>query len=213
MKNSTDGSALIFTVFTPTYNRATTLPRVYNSLKKQSFRNFEWIIIDDGSTDGTKELVSQWQQEGNDFPIIYQWQPNQGKHIAYNAVAELAKGLLFTSIDSDDEAVPILMERLKYHWDNFTEEERSTVSGISFLGVNQHGHLVGTRFPKDYQVMDLMGMYFLNRVTGDKGGMLQTKIFKMYPFPVHIKNVVVGEGSFMYKLAKEWKMCFMEVEF
>ena len=200
---------LLFTVFTPTYNRVDTLPRVFNCLKKQTYRNFEWVIIDDGSTDGTAELVKQWQQEGNDFPIVYQWQPNQGKHIAYNAVAKLARGLLFTSIDSDDEVVPTLLERLKYHWDKFTPGEKNIVSGISFLGLNQHGVLVGTKYPRDYQIMDLMGMYYLNRVKGDKGAMLQTRAFKMYPFPENIKNVVIGEGSFMYKMAKDWKMCFI----
>ncbi len=200
---------IFFTVFTPTFNRKDTLPRVYYSLTKQIYRNFEWVIIDDGSTDGTFELVKQWQQAGNDFPIIYQWQPNRGKHFAYNAVAKLARGLLFTSIDSDDEVVPTLLERLKYHWDKFTPGEKNVVAGISFLGLNQHGDLVGTKYPKEYQIMDLMGMYYLNRVKGDKGAMLQTRAFKMYPFPEHIKNVVIGEGSFMYKMAKDWKMCFI----
>jgi len=62
-----------FTVFTPTYNRAHTLPRVYESLKHQTFRDFEWLIVDDGSTDNTKELVEVWQKE-NLFPIRYFWQ-------------------------------------------------------------------------------------------------------------------------------------------
>jgi glycosyltransferase involved in cell wall biosynthesis len=199
---------ILFTVFTPTYNRANLLPRVYASLQKQTYQNFEWIIIDDGSTDGTGELVKQWQQQAG-FSIIYQWQPNQGKHIAYNAVAKLARGLLFTSIDSDDEIVPETYERLKYYWDNFTAAEKEYIGGISFVGKNQHGEIVGIKYPKDYQVMDLMEMYLVHGVTGDKGGVIQTRALKMYPFPGHIKNVVVGEGSFMYQMAKDWKMCFV----
>ncbi len=154
-------------------------------------------------------MVKQWQSENNDFPIIYQWQPNQGKHIAYNAVARLAKGVLFTSIDSDDEIVPNTLERLKYYWDNFTEEEKKTVGGISFPSRDQFGKIVGDLYPENYQITDLMGMYYINRVKGEKGGMLQTRAFKMYPFPEHIKNVVVGESSFMYQLARDWKMCFI----
>ena len=70
----------IFTVFTPTYNRAHTLHRVYGSLKVQTFRDFEWLIVDDGSTDDTEALVKQWQAEAN-FPIRYIWQKNSGKHL------------------------------------------------------------------------------------------------------------------------------------
>ena len=199
---------ILFTVFTPTYNRVNLLPRVYASLQKQTYRNFEWVIIDDGSTDGTDELVKKWQQEA-DFDIVYQWQPNQGKHIAYNAVAKLARGLLFTSIDSDDEIMPDTYERLKFYWDNFTETEKQHVAGISFVGKNQHGDIIGTKYPKNYQITDLIEMYLVRGITGDKGGVIQTKALRMYPFPEHIKNVVVGEGSFMYKMAHDWKMCFV----
>lgn len=199
---------ILFTVFTPTYNRANLLPRVYACLQKQTYRNFEWVIIDDGSTDGTSELVKKWQQEA-DFDIVYQWQPNQGKHIAYNAVAKLARGVLFASLDSDDEIVPDALEVLKNYWDNFTEEQKQTVGGIAFPSKDQFGNLVGDKFPRDYEITDLMKMYLVNKVTGEKGGIMQTRSLKMYPFPEHIKNVVVGEGSFMCQWARDWQMCFV----
>lgn len=199
---------ILFTVFTPTYNRKSLLPKVYACLQKQTYRNFEWVVIDDGSTDGTGELVKQWQKEA-DFSIVYQWQPNQGKHIAYNTVAKIAKGELFTNIDSDDEIVPNALERLKFHWDNFTPEQKEIVSGITFNSKDQFGNLVGTPFPKEYQITDLMEMFLLNKIIGDKGGMLQTKVFIKYPFPENIKNVYVPESSFMFKLANDWKTCFI----
>ncbi len=77
-----------FTVFTPTFDRAHTLDRVYRSLCVQTFKEFEWVIVDDGSTDGTDDLVAGWQTE-NRFPISYEKQPNQGKHIAVNLGAIL----------------------------------------------------------------------------------------------------------------------------
>ena len=83
-----------FTVCTPTFNRAHTLDRVYDSLMAQTFKDFEWVIIDDGSSDRTKELVSEWQSEAP-FPIRYEFQKNQGKHIAVNLGAQLAAGELF----------------------------------------------------------------------------------------------------------------------
>jgi len=199
---------ILFTVFTPTYNRKELLHRVYNSLQNQTFSGFEWLVIDDGSTDGTEDLIKFWQKK-SPFSIIYHKQPNQGKHVAYNTAAKFAKGELFTAIDSDDEIIPTTLERLKFHWDNFTIQEKSYVAGISFNSNDQFGNLVGTKFPKDYEVMDLMGMYYLNNVKGDKGGVVQTKVLYQYPFPENIKNVYVPESSFMFKVAKDWKMCFI----
>lgn len=199
---------ILFTVFTPTYNRKELLPRVYSCLQNQTFQGFEWIIIDDGSTDGTESLVKEWQKEAN-FSIVYKWQPNQGKHIAYNTVAKILKGELFTNIDSDDEIVPNALERMKFHWDNFTESQKATVSGILFNSKDQFGNLVGTEFPENNQVTDLMEMLLINKVQGDKGGVLQTKAFIKYPFPEDIKNVYVPESSFMFKLANDWKTCFI----
>src|SRR5437762_2817315 len=100
-----DNLPMIFTVFTPTYNRAGTLPRVYESLKAQTFRDFEWIIVDDGSADSTQELVQSWIGD-LDFPIRYFRQQNQGKHVAVNLGVKEARGEFFLNLDSDDACVP-----------------------------------------------------------------------------------------------------------
>ena len=104
MIDGAEPESYTFTVFTPTYNRAATLARVYESLQRQTFTDFEWIIVDDGSTDETAELVQQWRSESS-FPIRYIWQPNQGKHVAFNRGVELARGELFLPHDSDDESL------------------------------------------------------------------------------------------------------------
>ena len=72
-----------FTVFTPTYNRVDLLPKAYDSLRNQTFCDFEWVIVDDGSTDGTEAIVHEWSNEAP-FPIHYTWQPNRGKAVAIN---------------------------------------------------------------------------------------------------------------------------------
>ena len=82
-----------------------TLYRVYDSLVSQTFRDFEWLVVDDGSTDGTKTLVSDWCEEA-DFPIRYLYQPNKGKHVAYNHAVPNAGGTLFLTLDTDDSCVP-----------------------------------------------------------------------------------------------------------
>ena len=94
-----------FTVFTPTCNRCATLPRVYASLAAQTFRDFEWLIVDDGSTDCTAALVDKWTAQA-DFPIRYLRQENRGKHIASNRAVREARGELFLVLDSDDACVP-----------------------------------------------------------------------------------------------------------
>ena len=90
------------TLFTPTYNRAYILDTLYRSIQRQAVRDFEWLIIDDGSTDETETLVKQWQNDGNDFPIRYYKVENGGKCRAINKGLDLANGELFFIMDSDD---------------------------------------------------------------------------------------------------------------
>src|SRR5690554_1988606 len=110
-----ENRAPAITVFTPTYNRAHTLPRLYQSLLDQIFRDFEWLIVDDGSTDGTKELVEGWIAEAA-IQIRYIYQPNGGKHTAFNRGVREARSPLFASIDSDDMGLPHTLEAYFREW-------------------------------------------------------------------------------------------------
>lgn len=100
------------TVFTPTYNRAHTLPVLYASLRRQGFHDFEWLIVDDGSQDGTHRLVEGWMTESNAFTIRYERQENGGKCRAINRGLELAKGELFFTVDSDDYLTDDALEKV-----------------------------------------------------------------------------------------------------
>src|SRR5437879_13793520 len=102
-----------FTVLTPTYNRAHLLEGVYRSLCAQTFRDFEWVIVDDGSTDGTRQLVASWKSF---FPIRYTWKPNGGPTSALNAGISAAAGEFIMQVDSDDRLVPHALERFDYRW-------------------------------------------------------------------------------------------------
>ena len=99
------------TIFTPAYNRAYTLHKCYESLKKQTNKDFEWLIIDDGSTDNTRELVQSWIEE-NLIPIKYHYQKNQGMHGAHNSAYELIDTKLNVCIDSDDYIAPDMCEKM-----------------------------------------------------------------------------------------------------
>lgn len=93
---------IILTVFTPTFNRANLLHKCYNSLVRQTSKDFVWLIIDDGSSDNTRELIESWQKEENGFEIQYYYQQNQGMHGAYNTAYGLIDTELNVCIDSDD---------------------------------------------------------------------------------------------------------------
>ena len=104
------------TVFTPTYNRAYIIETLYRSLQRQTYRDFEWLVVDDGSADNTKELFEAWQQEDNFFPIRYVKQENGGKCRAINKGLELADGELFFTVDSDDYLTDDALEKVAA-WD------------------------------------------------------------------------------------------------
>lgn len=118
------------TIFTPTYNRAYLLPRLYNSLLAQKNKNFEWIIIDDESSDDTQNVVNAFLLNDNEFPIIFESQKHGGKHRAINRALEIAQGDFFFIVDSDDYIVENAVELL-YKWS--TEIQSEMVCGISGL--------------------------------------------------------------------------------
>ena len=192
----------LFTVFTPTYNRAHTLHRVYESLQQQTFRNFEWLIVDDGSSDNTQALVKDWQSQSNFFPIRYVWQPNQHKKAAFNHGVRIAAGELFLPADADDTFSSFALERFAWHWSQISEIERVKFSGVCGLCVNEDGELIGDRFPGDWGIdSSSLEMNYRYRVAGEKWGFCRTDLLRVYPFPDHLDGHV-HEGVVWMEVAK-----------
>jgi glycosyltransferase involved in cell wall biosynthesis len=193
-----------FTVFTPAYQRADTIHRVRDSLAAQTFRDFEWLIVDDGSTDGTAELVEGWAAE-SDFPIRLLRQANQGKHVAWNRGVEAAEGELFLGLDSDDACVPHALERLDHHWRSIPDAERDGFSAVTALCVDQDGALVGTRFPRDVLDSDPLEIRYRYRVRGEKWGFHRTEVLRANPFPELGRPGYVTETVVWDRIATRWK--------
>jgi glycosyltransferase involved in cell wall biosynthesis len=194
----------LFTVFTPSYNRARTLPRVYASLQRQTCRNFEWLIVDDGSTDGTQTLIAQWQAESN-FPIRYIFQENQGKPAAFNHGVQQARGELFLTLDSDDECLPEALERFKYHWDSIPALEKDKFSAVTVLCKDQNGNLVGDKFPRDVLDSDTIEVTFKLGVGGEKWGFQRTDVLKQFPFPSVQNAKFISESVVWFALSRKYK--------
>ncbi len=198
----------LFTVFTPTFNRAYTLSRVYESLKRQTYRNFEWVIVDDGSTDETRSLVEAWQKENN-FTIRYFYQSNRGKHLAFNRGVREANGELFLTFDSDDACLPEALERFKFHWDSIPAEQKHLFSGVCGLCKDQYGKLIGNKFPFDTTDSDSLEIYYRYGVRGEKWGFQRCDVLRRYPFPDVDGARFLPEGVVWNTIAKSYKVRFV----
>lgn len=134
------------TVFTPAYNRAHTIGRTYESLCRQTCKDFEWLVIDDGSSDNTRELVEQWMALNNGFEIKYVWKENGGLHTGYNKAIELAETEICVCIDSDDWMPDDAVEVIVNYWERHRNEDIAGIVGKDFLA---DGTQMGEDFPED----------------------------------------------------------------
>ncbi|MCS7461027.1 glycosyltransferase family 2 protein [Paenibacillus doosanensis] len=169
------------TVFTPTYNRAYTLHLCYESLKRQTSRDFVWLIIDDGSSDSTRELVQSWIDEGS-VPIRYHYQENQGMHGAHNTAYELIDTELNVCIDSDDYMADDAVEKIVSFW---RSHGSAKYAGIVALDASVDGTMIGTRMPDHIEASTLSGLYAVHKVKGDKKLVYRSELTrKCPPYPI-----------------------------
>jgi glycosyltransferase involved in cell wall biosynthesis len=200
-----------FTVFTPTYNRAHLLPRLYLSLQQQHERDFEWLIVDDGSTDSTPTLVEQWQAE-NLLALRYVWQRNAGKSMAFNRAVQEARGELILSIDSDDTLVPESLAVFSKHWDAIQALPSSAsaqFSGVTGLCVDQFGNQYGDRFPHDVFDSNSNEIRYRYKTKGEKLGFTRTDVHKEFPFPKLPNNTFVPESVVWNAIGRKYKTRFV----
>lgn len=181
----------LLTIFTPTYNRAYILPKLYESLKIQTDKRFEWVIVDDGSVDNTMSLVSFWQEEGL-VNINYKKQANQGKHIAINTGLELAKGELFFIVDSDDCLTSDAVQKIFIFWN--THEHHDNISGILSYRQFPDGTRVGYPLPKEVKQCKLRDSNKKYGSTGDKVVIYRTELFRNFKFPKFKEERFLGES-------------------
>ncbi|MBE7101575.1 glycosyltransferase family 2 protein [Bacillus cereus] len=190
------------TIFTPTYNRAYCLANCYESLKRQTCKNFVWLIIDDGSSDNTKELVDSWIDE-ECITIRYHWQNNQGMHGAHNTAYEMIDTELNVCIDSDDYMPDDAVEKILSFWMKYGNDE---VSGIIGLDSDTAGQIIGSKLPENIKRSTLFALYNTHGVTGDKKLVYRTELTKKYPYPVFKNEKYVGLAYKYYMLDWQYEM-------
>ena len=174
------------TVFTPTYNRAYIIENLYRSLQRQTCHDFEWIIVDDGSTDNTEELISSWIEEGNDFPIRYYKVANGGKCRAINYALELAEGELFFTMDSDDYLTDDALEKVVSWFEELNPdgEIKGIVANRGYSPTETANYL----FEEAYLDKTLLDIYALKRdgkqvFDGERAFVFYTDFHKEYRYP------------------------------
>lgn len=190
----------MITVFTPTYNRAYCLKRLYKSLLVQSNKNFEWLIVDDGSNDGTQMLIEGISAECRDFPIIYHKTLNYGKHHAINEAVRLAKGEYFFIVDSDDYLTMDAIEKIYEMVASL--KGQNGFAGVCGLKGNPDGVALGHSFEGEY--LDCTYLNCKNYdIWGDKAEVYRTEILKRYPFPVFEGEKFIPESIVWDRIAKD----------
>lgn len=194
----------MITVFTPTFNRGNLLPRLYKSLREQTYHNFEWIIVDDGSTDDTEKICQRYLNE-RQFTVTYVSQNNSGKHVAINRGANIAHGEWFFIVDSDDYLPPDSIALNEHYLDQISED--TSFAGVSGLCLDHEGQMLLfpgmtsdnlttmirknlTREYIDATPQDYREKY---KMPGDRAEIIRTDLIRRFPFPSFPGETFVSE--------------------
>ena len=200
-------STIKLTIFTPAYNRAHTLLRTYESLLQQDCKEFIWLIIDDGSTDNTAELVKSWQSKENGFEIRYIYKENGGMHSAHNTAYAHIDTELNTCIDSDDKLAPGAVRMILDKWERVRDQG---YAGIIGLDADFDNNVIGKGFPKGMTETTVIG-YYVAGGSGDKKLVYRTDVINQYPaYPVFEGEKYVAL-SYKYRLIdQKYKMAVLD---
>ncbi|MBE6878296.1 MAG: glycosyltransferase [Ruminococcaceae bacterium] len=188
----------MITVFTPTYNRGYTLGGLYESLENQTCFDFEWLIVDDGSTDNTEQMVKSWLDNGK-FAVRYFKKANGGKQSAINCGLQMAQGEYFWIIDSDDTVTPNGVESCLRWLDSLPEKEK--FAGVGGLRGDKSGGIIGTTFEGEYLDATTLERA-ANNIGGDKSEVFITSVLKEFPFPEFSGEKFVPEALVWNRIAR-----------
>lgn len=189
------------TVFTPTYNRADLLDRLYQSLTVQEFKDFEWVIVDDGSQDNTTEVVATYIEEKK-IDIKYIKVKNGGKHRAINKGLEICDGKVFAIVDSDDYLLPSALAKIHFWFGEIEKDGQMKYCGVSGCKGYNEKEIVGTTFQGSYIDATNIERKKYN-ITGDKFEVFYTEILRNYLFPTYEGENFMSEIVVWTRMAKD----------
>lgn len=196
---------MLITVFTPTYNRGHLLPRLYESLCRQTFRDFEWVVVDDGSVDNTKGIVNKFLVDSVEFlGIRYFYQENGGKHRAINRGVKEAKGELFFIADSDDWLPEDALEQVAKQYEAIKDDK--SFAGVCGLDGKENGEVIGSGLPQEVMDVNSIDIRMHYHVTGDMKEVFRTDVLREIPFPDIPGERFVPEMLVWNRIARKYKL-------
>lgn len=196
----------MISVFTPTYNRSHLLLRLYESLCKQSHKEFEWIIVDDGSTDNTKAVVDGFIAEDK-IIIRYFQQENGGKHRAINRGVQEARGELFFIVDSDDWLPEDALQMVAKRWE--AVKDNPSIGGICGLDMMPDRKVIGSGLPCDEVICNSLDIRLKHHVTGDLKEVFRTSVLRELPFPEFEGEMFCPEALAWNRIAQQYDLLFV----
>ena len=192
----------LITIITPTYNRCEKLNFLYNSLLKQTSKNFIWMIIDDGSVDETSDQINK------NIEIEYFKKDNGGKHTALNLAFKNLRTELAFIVDSDDVLVENAIETIENDWKKYNN--KSNICGLVYKKGNYNGISISDDF-KNEEFEENYNSYIINKnIKGDKAEVFKSNILSKYSFPVYPGEKFIGEGVIWSKIAHDYNMIFFD---
>lgn len=196
-------SNIPLTVFTPAYNRGYIIKNCYDSLCRQTCKDFVWLVVDDGSTDNTAQLIKEWQNNDNGFEIKYVYKENGGMHTAHNTAYENIDTELNVCIDSDDYMTDDAVEKIIDCWKQCKSDD---LAGIIALDIAQNGNVIGKELPLDVKETTLIG-YYENGGVGDKKLIYRTDVINSVPpYPTFEGEKYVGLAYKYHLVDKKYKL-------
>lgn len=196
----------ILTVFTPSYNRGYILNKCYESLCRQTCKDFIWMVIDDGSTDNTEELIKKWQSADNGFQIEYIYKKNGGMHTAHNTAYENIKTELNICIDSDDYMTDNAVEKIISFWKKNKSNDYAGIIGLDIDSKTKS--VIGKDLP-DKKSTTLMG-YYENGGLGDKKLIYRTDVINSVPpYPEFEGEKYVGLAYKYHLIDQKYELLIM----
>lgn len=197
-----------FTIFIPTYNRAWTLDETFKSIEKLTFKDFEVLIVDDGSTDGTRELVESWRSKVT-FPVKYVFKTNGGKCSAHNTALEHARGFFFFNVDADDLVIPDALDQIMAQWENIPKDVKENFAGICGLMLMDDGSISGAPFDKDIIDSDFNEIYSKSTMKNEKKWAVRLSVLKRYPYPTFEGEQYLRPTLILRRLSHRYKLRFI----
>ena len=195
------------TVITTTFNRAYCLKKLYDSLVEQKCKNFIWLIIDDGSTDNTKQIVENWKKN-NLVEIEYVYKENGGMHTARNLAYRLVHTELNTIIDSDDWMAPDAVENIISFWDN---NKDNRFAGMITLNRDPDGRIIGSDLPKGVSFCSYKDFWKKYHMKGDKKLVYRSELTKQFPYPEYENEKFYPAATKFYLIDQSYDMLVCDI--